>query len=197
MEDNKEHIIRIAFVLFLQKSYKAVTLKDIISEAGLSNGTFYYYFNSKEQLFKEVIDFYMLKWTRRIFDNNTKDSLWMFIQNTLIGIENIYDVVSNHTNIKESVNIFAFMFEALRYFPEVREDMIKSSVLELSAWSKAIEVAKKTGEIKSELPNEDIARFFIYTLDGNSMTYTVDNDLKQLKPRIRTLWEGLYKTLKD
>jgi hypothetical protein len=41
MKDTKEHILKTVFLLFLQKNYKAVTLKDIISVTGLSNVAFY------------------------------------------------------------------------------------------------------------------------------------------------------------
>ena len=58
MNDSKEHIITVASRLFLQKSYKEVTMKDIVDATGLSKGAFYYYFSSKEQLFFEVLDFF-------------------------------------------------------------------------------------------------------------------------------------------
>jgi AcrR family transcriptional regulator len=51
----------------MQKSYKAVTLKDLIAATGLSNGAFYHYFENKEQLFKEVADHYMIRMTLRSF----------------------------------------------------------------------------------------------------------------------------------
>ncbi|KAA6336898.1 putative HTH-type transcriptional regulator YfiR [termite gut metagenome] len=196
MKDTKEHIVKTAFLLFLQKSYKAVTLKDIISSTGLSNGAFYHYFDNKEQLFKEVVEHYLFRITGQVFKSYPKSSLWDFIQYTLRKMEKIYDTVKNYANKGESVNFIYFMFEALRYFPEVREETIRLQHLELNTWVEMIGVAKANGEIKSNLPNEIIARFFTYMPDGNGMAFAVDNDFKPLKQRIRELWEGLYTTLK-
>ena len=196
MKDTKEHIIKTAFLLFLQKSYKAVTLKEIISATGLSNGAFYHYFDNKELLFKEVVNQYLFRVTGQAFVSYSRKSLWDFIQCALADMERIYDTVKNYADKGESVNFIYFMFEALRYFPEVREETIRMQGLELNTWAEMIGAAKSAGEIKSGLPNEVLARFFTYMPDGNSMTFAIDNDFRSLKPKIRELWEGLYETLK-
>ena len=59
MNQTKEHIITVACELFLQKSFKEVTMKEIVKQTGLSKGAFYHYFESKEQLFQEVLDFFL------------------------------------------------------------------------------------------------------------------------------------------
>jgi hypothetical protein len=81
-------------------------------------------------------------------------------------MEKIYDTVKNYADKGESVNFIHFMFEALRYFPEVREETIRLQQVELNTWVEMIEMAKSTGEIKSDLPNEVLARFFTYIPDG-------------------------------
>ncbi|MCD8260962.1 MAG: TetR/AcrR family transcriptional regulator, partial [Bacteroides sp.] len=58
MKETKEYIIQKAFVLFLQKSYKEVTMQDIVKSTGLSKGAFYHYFKSKETVFEEVIRYF-------------------------------------------------------------------------------------------------------------------------------------------
>lgn len=196
MKDTKEHIIKTAFLLFLQKSYKAVTLKDIILATGLSNGAFYHYFDNKELLFKEVVSQYMLRMIGQVFKSHPKNSLWDFIQSALVDMEKIYDTVKSYAKKGASVNFVYFMFEALRYFPDIRQEAIRLQRVELNTWIEIIETAKSTGEIKSDLPNEVLARFFTYMPDGNSMTFAIDNDFRPLKSKIRALWEGLYEILR-
>ncbi len=55
MKDTKEHIIKTSLKLFARKSFKEVTLKEIVDETGLSKGAFYHYFESKEKVFEEVV----------------------------------------------------------------------------------------------------------------------------------------------
>ena len=49
-ENIKERIIRKSWNLFSQKGFEKATLNDIIMSAGISKGTFYYYFRSKDTL---------------------------------------------------------------------------------------------------------------------------------------------------
>ncbi|MDR1181387.1 MAG: TetR/AcrR family transcriptional regulator [Bacteroidales bacterium] len=196
MKDTKEHIVKTAFLLFLQKSYKAVTLKDIISTTGLSNGAFYHHFKSKEQLFKEVVETYLFQLGRRIYEYYPKDSLWDFIQDTLSEAEGFYkkiDVFLMHGN---GYNYLIFMFEAIGLFPEIQKEINRIHKMEFAVWVEVIDIAKAKGEIKTELPTELVARMFIYMPDGSYLDFMLDKNLTKYRLSHRRLWEGLYNTFK-
>lgn len=56
MNDNKrEKIFLAAQELFSEKGFHETTVEEIARQAGVAKGTVYIYFDSKEQLFKEVI----------------------------------------------------------------------------------------------------------------------------------------------
>ena len=42
--------------VFVEKGYGAVTLKDIVEETGMSRGWIYLYFQSKDEIFKALLD---------------------------------------------------------------------------------------------------------------------------------------------
>jgi len=44
MNDTREHILKVAFNLFLLKSYKEVTMAELVEKTGMSKGAFYHYF---------------------------------------------------------------------------------------------------------------------------------------------------------
>ena len=54
-ERRKQELLRIAYKQFLQKGYEETSVDDIIAEAGIAKGTYYYYFETKEQMLEEVI----------------------------------------------------------------------------------------------------------------------------------------------
>ena len=54
-EKRKLELLQIAYKMFLTRGYENTSVDEIIEEAGIAKGTFYYYFKSKEQLLEEVI----------------------------------------------------------------------------------------------------------------------------------------------
>ena len=54
-ERRKLELLQIAYRLFLTRGYENTSVDEIIEEAGIAKGTYYYYFESKEQMLEEVI----------------------------------------------------------------------------------------------------------------------------------------------
>ncbi len=50
----KEQLINAAVKIFQQKGFQKTRISDIVSEAGLAQGTFYLYFESKEAIFRQI-----------------------------------------------------------------------------------------------------------------------------------------------
>ena len=54
-EKRKQELLQIAYRMFISRGYENTSVDEIIEEAGIAKGTFYYYFETKEQLLEEVI----------------------------------------------------------------------------------------------------------------------------------------------
>ena len=55
-ERRKQELLRIAYQMFIQKGYEETSVDEIIAEAHIAKGTYYYYFPSKEAMLEEVIN---------------------------------------------------------------------------------------------------------------------------------------------
>ncbi len=55
-EKRKKMLLRIAYDMFLTRGYENTSVDEIIEKAQIAKGTYYYYFQSKEQMLEEVID---------------------------------------------------------------------------------------------------------------------------------------------
>ena len=55
-ERRKQELLRIAYQMFIQKGYEETSIDEIIAEAHIAKGTYYYYFPSKEATLEEVIN---------------------------------------------------------------------------------------------------------------------------------------------
>ena len=55
-EKRKQELLKIAYDMFLTRGYENTRIDEIIEKAQIAKGTYYYYFESKEQMLEEVID---------------------------------------------------------------------------------------------------------------------------------------------
>lgn len=61
-EQTRKHILATAKELFVQKGYSATSIDDIRVNSGMSKGSIYYHFKSKESLFLKLLDENMQEW---------------------------------------------------------------------------------------------------------------------------------------
>lgn len=54
MNDRKRHVIEKAHQLFIEKGFHATSIQDILDYSGISKGTFYNYFSSKNELLMDI-----------------------------------------------------------------------------------------------------------------------------------------------
>ncbi|MFE8700628.1 TetR/AcrR family transcriptional regulator [Cytobacillus sp. FJAT-54145] len=54
MNDRKQHVIKMSHQLFIDKGFQATSIQDILDYSGISKGTFYNYFSSKNELFIDL-----------------------------------------------------------------------------------------------------------------------------------------------
>ena len=55
-EKRKQELLKIAYDMFLTRGYENTSVDEIIERAQIAKGTYYYHFQSKEQMLEEVID---------------------------------------------------------------------------------------------------------------------------------------------
>ncbi len=55
-DERRTEILDVANRLFISKGYAATTVNDILGEIGIAKGTFYHYFESKEQVLEAIND---------------------------------------------------------------------------------------------------------------------------------------------
>jgi AcrR family transcriptional regulator len=55
-EERKAEIMNIAEELFSEKGFRNVAVSDIVKKVGVAQGTFYYYFESKEDLLNQTLE---------------------------------------------------------------------------------------------------------------------------------------------
>lgn len=193
MKDTRQFIIDTSLQLFLEKTFKEVTLREIVEKTGLSKGAFYHYFSKKEDILSEALNQYVSMRMTIDWDAYDSSSLVAFLNDHIVALEKM---------VKEdeqllSRNFFSLMFDGIRMFPEFRETMKSVQELEHNAWVKVISEARKSGEINTGIDDDGVADMFIYMSDGLSLSnllYTGNDPLFTI--RLRNAWHNLLGALK-
>ncbi len=70
--ERREQILRSASKVFSRKGYRLASVSDIVEEAAIGRGTFYLYFESKRDIFRELIENYFDGYTRILRENHER-----------------------------------------------------------------------------------------------------------------------------
>ncbi len=199
MSDTRNYILKTSLFLFLQKSYKDVTMKEIVEKTGLSKGAFYHYFSSKDQLFEEIVNmfFTMGAVDYSLFDKSTLHGFYTEYANYLNSVMmKINEEFSDPTNKKNSFNFFLILFEAINRFPKFMTTELEMHKKDIEAWKSVIANAKLNGEINSAATNEDIANLFLYCNDGVFIRYINNDNSLDFNELLLTSYNTIYVGLK-
>lgn len=160
MDDLRDEIVNKSFFQFLNRGYKACSLKDLEKATGLTKGAFYYYFRNKEEILKTGID----KYLSVISELNESDFLQIDSLRQYIGI-----VMEHKEHCAEKlqrifdffileVAFFQLILEVAPLFPDYRNRIDEISKSRLSRWEFMILKAKQQQEIKTTLDTSVLAR---------------------------------------
>lgn len=76
-DERRSDLVACAQKLFYTKGYESTSVRDIVDEAGVAKGTFYYYFDSKQAILEATVDelaAYAVILMRNIVDDETLDA---------------------------------------------------------------------------------------------------------------------------
>ena len=72
----RDRLARTALRLFAERGYNGVSNREIVEACGLTKGAIYWYFESKEHLFRTVVGEALLGWERRVAAGLTEARSW-------------------------------------------------------------------------------------------------------------------------
>jgi len=201
MNDSRERIIKVALKLFLQHNFKEVTLQDIMEEIGLSKGTLYHHFESKEDLFIRVFSFYnSIK--RHKYEEYSKISFYKFYHDYANHIREsnhwFRQLVTDGNGCLDDYNIdhFTLQSDILKVLPEFKGAIRAEQKNELDSWAMALQRAKNSSEIKSSVNEKLMAQMFLCVNEGVSACGILENNEIGPMNSLLVYWDWLYEQLK-
>ena len=179
MKETEDKILFGAFKLFLTKNFEKVTIADLERALELSRGAIFYYMKNKEELFRRVVDKYILS------PHNIENKFATFKDSSLIDFIHFYIEGINKTMKSiESCGVenlsrcyFNLIFQAIQYYPNFGTFISEVFEEELELWKRVVSNARNSGEIKKEFDADTVAMHFRYIYSGLSFEMSLNNGL--------------------
>lgn len=199
-KEKKSLILEKAFKLFLKKSFKEVTMREIVRETGISKGAFYHYFPTKESLFNNIIDTYYLNFFQIDYTLFNQDRLQNFYMDYIVFLRKEMDYMAMNFADKfeiSTLNYYMMIFDALHIYPGFREKSIEVANRELRNWINVVKISRERGEINSVMEDEQIAKLFVRVNDGIGMYSIMQGTADKMLDEIEEIYNGIYNEIRS
>lgn len=155
----KKHILDTARKVFAEKGYKNVTMKDIVEACEISRGGLYLYFESREQIFREVLEMEAGETddalAESLAEETAADILTLFLK------EQKREILHRQNSL--TMAVYEFYFEQK---DEERGNVLKRQFdAGVRVLEKLIRAGTQSGEFYCEDPRGAAANI-MYVLDG-------------------------------
>jgi len=185
MSEVKDKILTIGIDLFSKKGYHNVGLKEILKTAEVPKGSFYHYFESKEDFGLQVINKYSLLGIaifQQALEDETKSP-----KNRIIGFYT--NMIAHYLNkeCKEG----CLMGNSSNELSDLAESFSNVIAHEFNLWQKSLEKciieAQDEGEITGDIESRMLASFVLNSWEGALLRMKCEKTVEPLRDFITGL----------
>jgi len=197
MKDTKEFILKSAYDLFLHNNYEAVTINKISEATKLTKGAIYHHYANKEDIFKAVVDKYMIENKVKIPYEHT--SLDDFIQHTINDAQKkISEELAQNIGFQKvmPLHFISLTIDALQYYPGFAEIGQKFYENSINKWKSVLDDAVKNGEIRNDIDTEIISINFMNIGTGIVVNMIMSGSIDYAFEMFKKQMKELYKIIK-
>ncbi|HAN19757.1 MAG: hypothetical protein A2X13_12300 [Bacteroidetes bacterium GWC2_33_15] len=206
MNDTKERILSIALYYFIKKPYTEVTMSEILKASGLSKGGFYHHFESKEILYHEVINkfilgTFMMEYNHFIsnpYDLPFCDFVPVYIKSTLEHLLEFANIKLGELKLNaEDINLYMVMFDMMKHYKGFGAMLDKLHQSEIEMFKTLIDKAKEEGELRKEIDSQSLASHVHTLMHGIGVLAMLDEGLERnIEKDIRDHFNNLFQLIK-
>jgi AcrR family transcriptional regulator len=126
MNDRKQHVIKMAHQLFIEKGFQSSSIQDILEYSGISKGTFYNYFSSKNELLMAII--------KSVYKQMQKENAELLICQDHSDISIFIKQIEQQVKINQKNRLFSLIEEVIESNDEELNQFIKEWQLKFLEW---------------------------------------------------------------
>jgi AcrR family transcriptional regulator len=181
--------------LFSSKGYCSTSINDILKAANTSKGGVYNHFESKEDLFSEVLAEAQRIWRERVLFGLEK--IGSPVGKIIKLLENYRDrYLIENENFPGGCIFVTFSVELDDQRPHLSKQVNKGFVGLKSLMKRLLDEGKEIGELRDDVNTDDVTEILFAGMLGSSVIYGVDKSTTCLDRSINSLIDYLL-TLKQ
>ncbi len=178
----KEKLLHTAVHLMLSKGYNATGIEEICKSAGVTKGSFFHYFPSKEDLGVAVLDHF---WNsmQEIVQQEKFQKISDPLELLYAYLDSFLDIAKN-PSILYSCLFGNFAQEVVASHPAIRKRCEEGFETWENMLAACIETARKQYTPTSSINAKSLAQYFIATFEGSLLLAKASQDTKVVKENI-------------
>ncbi len=198
----KETLYKAAFKLFITKQFDGVSLADIEVESGLTKGAVYYYASNKKELFRNVIEYYVIekqnieKKVNVNKANNLKNFIDLYIEGICKTISSFQFIIDDLSYTKSTKAYISLILQIAQYFPDLNNKFSIIRNNEIGIWCAFLQKAIICHEIREDIDILSTAKQFINIFYGQTFIDALSEGLNinVLRQQMYNLYNLLKKS---
>ena len=182
----RERLFRSALALFAEKGFAESTVEDITEAADVGKGTFFNYFPSKDHILLAFGEMQLGKLEAAVDEaRRSNEPMPQFLR--ALGVRMTQEPTRNPEIIRA-------LLQAYLSSTPVREAMLDLQKRVQGLHTEIIRLGQEQGEIRNDLPAEEIAYVFRQTIFGTLLIWSLYGDATlhtRIESAFNLLWTGL------
>lgn len=201
-KSHKRELFRVAFKMFILKSFDGVSIPDIEKATGFTRGTIFHYADTKLDLFRQVVEYYVLE--RQDIDRKIQVAddctLRQFIDTYVKGVEQtmetLHEIIGMDVPMRDCSRAYLNMASQVSVLlPEVHKAFLNAMAKEERLWIEVIGRGVESGELCSDVQPAILAKIMMSLFYGRAFQDSLINgmDPKLLKEEMLAVYERVKK----
>lgn len=185
-EQTREHIMATAESIILNRGYSGTSIEDIIRKSNITKGGFFYHFNGKSDLARNLINRYLKNDSAFFSDladrarSLTEDPLQQLLLYLKLLAEAMGDLPGTHPGCL----VASFAYESEQFDDEIRELMVQGALSWRVMFMELFERVAQKYPMKVETPLEELADMLTSAIEGGIIMSKVLEDPSALPKQI-------------
>ena len=197
-KSHKRELFRVAFKMFILKSFDGVSIPDIEKATGFTRGTIFHYADTKLDLFRQVVEYYVLE--RQDIERKIQVAddctLRQFIDTYAKGVERtmeaLHEIIGMDVPMRDCSRAYLNMTSQVSVLlPEVHKAFLNAMAKEERLWIEVIGRGVESGELCSDVQPAILAKIMMSLFYGRAFQDSLINgmDPKLLKEEMLAVYE--------